>query len=212
MKIHTKIMAMLAGVLLFTGAAAVTTEAAVPPAGRPVQEELRVNPEKMQAPEMQVLHGKIVEKKGNRIVVAGDGRYQQVAVLVDDATYIADGANGSLKKPGALSKGKEVTVYYSRKMTRSLPPQAHVYAIILGKNSPKTAAYMQVDQALLREAGRVMQLLSSDHDLILTVDKKACRDYAQIRKGDHVLYWSKMVTMSLPGRANADKVIVLPAK
>ena len=95
-------------------------------------------------------------------------------------------------------------------MTRSLPAQSHAYAVIIGEPDEKTAAYFEVAQAALASDGSYVTVLNSNNDLIATVDAKACKDFAKLKKGDKLLLWSSFATMSLPAQTNADKVVVLP--
>ena len=66
--------------------------------------------------------GKIVEVNENMIVVKGE--HNIIAAMITDDTYLLNGKNGKAKKLSSFKVGKEVTVYYSSKMTRSIPAQS----------------------------------------------------------------------------------------
>lgn len=170
-------------------------------------DELEPNPEVMRAPAMQRLNGTISSIEGRRVEVKdADGR--SVSALLNRDTYIVDGAKGNLRLPGALQVGQKVSLYHSSRMTRSLPPQALAYAIILGgQDAP---LFFPVDQVQLAEDGQSVRVLNSNNDVIATIDGEACPDYEQILPGDILLVWSKMMTMSLPGQTNAEKAVILP--
>lgn len=158
--------------------------------------------------EVQFTTGKILEVKGNMVVVKGERGI--VAALLNDETYLLNGKNGKAKKLSSFKVGKEVTVYHSPKMTRSIPAQTQAYAIILGDNDVKQGKFFVVDQVTTSENGEYVSVMDSSHSLIATVDKKAYRHYSQIKAGDKLLVWYDMMTMSLPARTNAQKVVILP--
>ncbi|MBQ7883142.1 MAG: DUF3221 domain-containing protein [Phascolarctobacterium sp.] len=158
--------------------------------------------------EVQFTTGKILEVKDNMVVVKGERGI--VAALLNDETYLLNGKNGKAKKLSSFKVGKEVTVYHSPKMTRSIPAQTQAYAIILGDNDVKQGKFFVVDQVTPSENGEYVSVMDSSHSLIATVDKKAYRHYSQIKAGDKLLVWYDMMTMSLPARTNAQKVVVLP--
>lgn len=133
-----------------------------------------------------------------------------MAAVVDRDTYVADGRSGKLRLPMALKVGQQVTAYYSANMTRSLPPQSHAMAIVIGAPAEGTAAYYEVVQAALSADGSYVTLLNANNDLIATVDATACNDFAKIKRGDKLLVWYDMMTMSLPAQTNAGRVVVLP--
>lgn len=158
--------------------------------------------------EVQFTTGKILEVKDNMVVVKGERGI--VAALLNGETYLLNGKNGKAKKLSSFKVGKEVTVYHSPKMTRSIPAQTQAYAIILGDNDVKQGKFFVVDQVTPSENGEYVSVMDSSHSLIATVDKKAYRHYSQIKAGDKLLVWYDMMTMSLPARTNAQKVVVLP--
>ena len=43
----------------------------------------------------------------------------------------------------------------------------------------------------------------------MPVDKKANKNFAEIKAGDNLMVWYDMMTMSLPARTNANKVVIL---
>lgn len=157
-----------------------------------------------------VTAGKIVSVEGEKITVQGEGNQPVVSVIVSDDTYILDGKDGDAKKLKKLKVGKDVTVYYSPVMTRSLPPQSQAFAIVLGKNTPKLGKFFQVAEVLPAENAEAVRLLNSNHDVIATVSKDVCKDYRSIKEGDSLMLWYNVMTMSLPGQTNAEKVVILP--
>lgn len=172
------------------------------------QEELSPDPEVMRAPAMQRLNGVIIAVEGRRVEVKDDDGRSVIALLNRD-TYIIDGVKGNLRLPGVLQEGQKVSLYYSSRMTRSLPPQAAAYAIVLGA-AQDTPLFFPVAQVQLAEDGKAVRVLNDNNDIIATIDSAACPDYEQILPGDRLLVWTKIITMSLPGQTHADKAVILP--
>ena len=169
---------------------------------------VQVNPEIMRALVMFTTYGKLVAVEDGRYVVEGEGNLRVVAAEVDRDTYIID-ENAKLRLPYALKVGQIVTVFYSAQTTRSLPAQSHALAIVIGEREA-APSFIEVAEAKLSADGKSMTVLNNNNDLIATIGSDACKDFAKIKKGDKLLLWSRMVTMSLPGLTNAEKVIILP--
>ena len=151
--------------------------------------------------------GKIVEVNENMIVVKGE--HNLIAAMITDETYLLNGKNGKTKKLSSFKVGKEVTIYHSPKMTRSIPAQTVSYAIVLGNNDEKQGKYFKVDKVTLSEDGSYVSVIDTNHNLIATIDKKACKDFTSIESGDELIVWYNMMTMSLPARTNAQKALIL---
>ena len=154
--------------------------------------------------------GKILEVQDNVLVIKGEGHHNLVAAVVTDNTYLLNGKNGKGKKLSSFKVGKEVTVYYSPKMTRSIPPQTEAYAVVLGDNSEKMGKFFKVGEVTFSEDGTYVNVTNTNESLIATVDKKANKNFAELKVGDSLMIWYDMMTMSLPAFTNANKVVILP--
>lgn len=155
--------------------------------------------------------GVITAIDGDKVTVKGEGEFSEVAVIITDDTYIVDGRKGKIKKMKNLKVGKEVTVYYSSKMTRSMPPQTEAFAVVLGQKDEKIGKFFQVAKVMLNEEDKSVRVLNSNHDVIATIGEDICKDYMTIKEGDSLLLWYDIMTMSLPGQTNAQKAVILPA-
>ena len=151
--------------------------------------------------------GKIVEVNENMIVVKG--QHNIIAAVITDETYLLNGKNGKTKKLSSFKVGKEVTVYHSPKMTRSIPAQSAAYAVVLGDNSEKMGKFFKVEDVTMSEDKTYVSVINTNESLIATVDKKANKNFAEIKAGDNLMVWYDMMTMSLPARTNANKVVIL---
>lgn len=168
-----------------------------------------IAPEKMRAPGMLRMRGHIAEISGNSVLIKGEGN-QSIVAMLDSNTYIIEGAKGKLRMPRALKAGQEAFAYYSARMTRSLPPQTKAFALVLGSQEEYLPQYFVVDQVQHAADGSFVRVLNSTNDLIATITADACEKFADIQVGDKLLVWSRMMTMSLPGMTNAEKVVILP--
>ena len=151
--------------------------------------------------------GKIVEVNENMIVVKGE--HNIIAAMITDDTYLLNGKNGKAKKLSSFKVGKEVTVYYSSKMTRSIPAQSAAFAVVLGDSSEKMGKFFKVEEVTMSEDNTYVSVINTNESLIATVDKKANKNFAEIKAGDNLMVWYDMMTMSLPARTNANKVVIL---
>ena len=151
--------------------------------------------------------GKIVEVNENMIVVKGE--HNIIAAMITDDTYLLNGKNGKAKKLSSFKVGKEVTVYHSPKMTRSIPAQSAAYAVVLGDDSEKMGKFFKVEEVNMSEDNTYVSVINTNESLIATVDKKANKNFAEIKAGDNLMVWYDMMTMSLPARTNANKVVIL---
>lgn len=207
MQMLKKVAAVLACTCVL-GAGSVFAQRAVVVDNTSPLDEVQANPDIMRAPVLFTTYGKIVAVEDGRYVVKGEGNLRLVAVAVDRDTYVVD-ENAKLRFPSALKVGQTVTVYYSAQTTRSVPAQSHALTFVIGERE-SAPSYIEVAEAKLSADGKTMTVLSSNNDLIITINKAACADFAKIKKGDKLLLWNSIVTMSLPGITNAEKVIVLP--
>ncbi len=159
---------------------------------------------------MLMTFGEIVEVNEKQIVIKGEGVRQLIAVNVDDSTYLLNGKNGKAKSLRSFKVGKKVAAYYSPLMTRSIPPQAKGFALVLGENTERYGKFFTVDKVALSEDGKYVSVMNNAHNIIATVDREACKNYADIKEGDNLLMWYSMMTMSLPAKTNAEKAVILP--
>lgn len=206
MKTFKKLSAILACACVLAAGSAWAEDRAVE--NMSPMDAVQVNPEIMRAPVMFTTYGKLVAVEDGRYVVEGEGNLRVVAAEVDRDTYIID-ENAKLRLPYALKVGQTVTVFYSAQTTRSLPAQSHALAIVIGEREA-APSFIEVAEAKLSADGKSMTVLNNNNDLIATIGSDACKDFAKIKKGDKLLLWSHMVTMSLPGLTNAEKAIILP--
>lgn len=160
--------------------------------------------------EMQIKTGEITAIDGDMVTVTSEFDARRGVVgLVSKETYVIDGETGKLKRATALKVGQKVTLYHSLRMTRSIPPQAEAYAIVIGSPSPEVGQYFVVDRMERDEEGR-LKVYNEAKNLIATIPECNCVEVDKIHVGSKLVIWYDIMTMSLPALTNATKVVVLP--
>lgn len=173
-------------------------------------DSFEINQEKMRYPSMLRMMGEITAIEDDKVIIQGEGQ-ESVAALVNKDTYIIEGEQGKLRMARALKVGQKVMVYYSARMTRSLPPQAQAYALVIGDVRKEfLPQYFVVDQVRLTGNKLAIRVLNTTQSVIATIDGNSCAEYASIKPGDKLLIWSTIMTMSLPGQTFAQKAVILP--
>ena len=172
-----------------------------------------INYSEQRVPAIWQTCGKIVEQGNGFVTVKGQGAYDLVTLKLGQepgaTTYILNGLTGKKIKASKLKTGDEVTAYYSSTATRSYPPQSQGYALLLGSPEQNLGHYYQVGHAQLLPGKNVVELTDVDGELIATVGPTACADWQEIKGGQKLLLWYDLMTLSLPARTNATKVLIL---
>ncbi len=167
----------------------------------------------------QVVHntrGEVTAVDGNIVTIKGEGFYDEIALVLRARTYLVKAEDGSEMAREELQVGDQVTAYYGSQASRSIPPQVQGQALIVGQAKLGRCLFYPVAQVKLEKdtasRGTYAVLTNLNRDLIATVTDFAYADYDEIAVGDNLLLWCEAVTLSLPARTNASKVLVLPKK
>ncbi len=150
--------------------------------------------------------GKIKQLNEIGVNLLGEGDFKEVVLKLDDKTYIVDGISGKLVTEKNLKKGLAITGYYSPMTTRSIPPQSKAFAVVIGDTNDR-AIYLQVEQVLKVPNG--VRVLCTNGDRLVTITSDVLVNAKNIKVGDELLVWYRMMTMSLPGQATATKAVKL---
>lgn len=141
-----------------------------------------------------------------------------VQALVTDDTLIIDCVTGRTVAEADLSVGQTVSAAVSPRMTRSVPPQAEAYALIV--NLPETglgvANYIRAMDVLMTENGSTI-VLNQNADLYVTIpaeleveklDSEQTVPASDIKVGSVLIAWYDSVAESYPAQATASRVVL----
>lgn len=166
---------------------------------------LTTPPKPDKAPAVISMAGEIKEITGRGVLIAADDKKTlNILAKVFEDTYIYSDEKNEFINITELKVGQAVTVYHSPAMTRSIPPQAKAFAIIVGKGV-NMARYCQVDEVYTADKGS--SFLTDNGSLIV----RSQTVQNGLKNNDELLVWHGPVAMSMPGQTNAKKIINLSA-
>ncbi len=151
-------------------------------------------------------------------ILLGEDRADQLHLHISQETVLikADGTPISLAD---IKAGDTLRVYHSAMTTRSLPPQTTALAVILMEDDAVIPPlYLVAGDITKTEEG--LEISSDDGSYLVRPTKdtevvpyktRNIVTAADIKKGNAFLAWAEVVTLSLPGIAVPEKIMVLPA-
>lgn len=161
--------------------------------------------------DMMATFGVLTRLDDDQVSVKGEGNFPEVVCNITDQTYLIDGSDGEILNMGSVRDGRRVTAFYSSKMTRSIPPQSNAYAIVFGDASVGLGKFMKVSRVEpFEDGGEGIVAVNSNRDIEIRIRKEIFEDYKEIKKGDALMVWYSMISMSLPAKTTAEKVVLLP--
>lgn len=140
---------------------------------------------------------------------------QTYALNTDENTMVFSGDTyAALSEKIKSLNGKEVSVAASMAMTKSIPPQTYAYYII--ENTENSPVYMEISE--VEEKDGIITAYSADGLYKIAMDKMAnvtpmktknIVKAQELKKGDRIMVYSKMATLSIPALMNPEKVILV---
>lgn len=134
---------------------------------------------------------------------------------LSDHTWLVDGQNGTPLTLAELA-GKEVVISHSEAMTKSLPAQSYAYAVITkGDMFPNYAVVEAVDRTedgaclTIRNGGVLVTVTDNAH--VTPFRTRNIVKMQDLQPGDQVVLYYDLVTLSYPGQAVTDRVVLLQA-
>ena len=128
------------------------------------------------------------------------------AVLSASGEYLADG----------IKVGDKVAVYHSDAVTMSLPAQSYAYAVIVLDDSDKMPAYIRIndvqkngDDYVIASTGGEYEFSAVKETAVVPYLTKNIVKAQDLKVGDGVLVWYDVITMSLPAKATAEKIMLV---
>lgn len=144
---------------------------------------------------------------------------QDIQLNLSADTMIVNNETGAAAALSDIKEGDKIYAYYSKAMTRSLPPQSACELILVGVGENTPASLHEVGTVSTNEEG-MTEVLTADGSMIIRMDDKTTYapyktknivTKADLTEGTRFLAWYDIVAMSYPGQAYTQKVVVLPA-
>lgn len=144
---------------------------------------------------------------------------QEIQLNLSADTLIVNNETGAAAALSDIKEGDKIYAYYSKAMTRSLPPQSACELILVGVGENTPASLHEVGTVSTNEEG-MTEVLTADGSMIIRMDDKTTYapyktknivTKADLTEGTRFLAWYDMVAMSYPGQTYTQKVVILPA-
>lgn len=144
---------------------------------------------------------------------------QDIQFNLSADTLIVNNETGAAAALSDIKEGDKIYAYYSKAMTRSLPPQSACELILVGVGENTPASLHEVGTVSTNEEG-MTEVLTADGSMIIRMDDKTTYapyktknivTKADLTEGTRFLAWYDIVAMSYPGQAYTQKVVILPA-
>lgn len=144
---------------------------------------------------------------------------QDIQLNLSADTMIVNNETGAAAALSDIKEGDKIYAYYSKAMTRSLPPQSACELILVGVGENTPASLHEVGTVSTNDEG-MTEVLTADGSMIIRMnDKTTYAPYktknivtkADLTEGTRFLAWYDIVAMSYPGQAYTQKVVILPA-
>ena len=144
---------------------------------------------------------------------------QDIQLNLSADTLIVNNETGAAAALSDIKEGDKIYAYYSKAMTRSLPPQSACELILVGVGENTPASLHEVGTVTTNEEG-MTEVLTADGSMIIRMDDKTTYapyktknivTKADLTEGTRFLAWYDIVAMSYPGQAYTQKVVILPA-
>ncbi len=136
-------------------------------------------------------------------------------------TFFLDNKTGLAATVEDLKVNQEIYAYYSAAMTRSIPPQAAAYALVLNLDAKSTPAHYLVAEQVTQNDDQSVTVLAEQGTILVTIAKdtpitpyltKEVVNNTDIQPGTRFFAWYNQVALSMPGQAHATKAVILPAE
>lgn len=141
-----------------------------------------------------------------------------VQAQLSEKTLIIDAQSGHSVAEADLTTGQRASAAVSPMLTRSIPPQAQAYALIvnLPENGLGAANYIQAMDVMTAENGDTI-VLNQNADLYVTIpaaltveklDSEETVPASDIKRGSVLIAWYDAVAESYPAQATATRVVL----
>jgi len=155
----------------------------------------------------QVLDGTITAVEDGQIIINVGAEY---AINVDENTIVID------ENAKTVTDLNAVRVIASTMVTRSIPPQCYGYVVMVSDaEAPVFPFYAEVAEVTAEEgtikfatADDVYEIAMTSETQVADLDGTALKA-EDVKTGDIVLFYTDILTFSIPAQGTANKVVVL---
>ncbi len=175
---------------------------------------------KMQVTELGITSGVYPYLVAKEVLPEGSKETaQEIRLNVSEQTFCIDSKTGLPVGIESMKKGDIIQATYSTAMTRSIPPQAAAYAIVVNLDEKAAPAHYLVAEKVTNNADGSVTILTDNGTLFVTVAKdtpitpyqtKNMVKNTDIVEGSRFFAWYDVVLLSMPGQTGATKVVLLP--
>lgn len=161
----------------------------------------------------------VISETAADYIVIGEIREEQKRFNLSEQTAVLK-ADGTAALLADCKEGTTVTVYHSMATTFSIPPQSAALVIVLDGENPANAPLYGVVESVT-EAEKGVEILTEDGLYLFYVTEdtrvipyktKNIVTLSDIQAGSRILAWADVVTLSLPGQAQPDMIMLLPGE
>lgn len=163
-----------------------------------------------------------IDKENETIHIVGEentGAVSDVIANIGDDTVLIDAQTEREIDFDALKQGEKVQVTLSTAMTRSVPPQANAYAVVvnLPENGMGIPTYIVAKEVTALEDGSI-EILNQNADVIVTIpadlkitvlDENETVPATDVKNGSVLMAWYDIVSLSYPGQATATQAVIV---
>ncbi len=157
------------------------------------------------------------DTKLSAFIITEDGLNSDRRFNISEKTVVIDNESAVAQSITSIKKGDKISVYASPISTFSLPPQSMAYVILANIQKKAPAKLIKVQEIANSENGS-LKITDTDNQYVVGVTKdtvllpyrtRQIVTMDSIEKGDYILVWSEIMTMSIPAQITADRVVLL---
>lgn len=132
---------------------------------------------------------------------------REFVINVDESTLFID-LNGNAIKSEDLKKGTTLMIVSDIAQTRSIPPQSYGY-VVAETSEEFSPVYAEISEVVQDEQGNtVLSSIDGNYEIILGSETQGA-ELDSLKAGSKVLAYSKLITMSIPAKVPAEKLVIL---
>lgn len=158
-----------------------------------------------------------VDDKIIAITITEEGLSSERRFNISEQTVVIDNESAIADNLASIKKGDKIAVYASPISTFSIPPQSSAYVVLTNIKEKSPAKLVKVQDVIQTEDGSI-KISDTDNQYIVSVTQDTSllpyrtRQFVtmdSIQKEDYILFWSEIMTLSLPAQTTANCVVLL---